>query len=103
MLCPPNRGSHVATRVSPVLGKICKTLVEIADLPDSWVNRLPMTLPMQVPVGIIIAGGDLVVALESTSLPGVEHCHTISGMHSSILLKKATADAAIHFLRSGTF
>jgi len=103
MLCPPNRGSHVATRFSPLLGRLCRTMVEIADLPDSWVNRLPLTLPTQVPVGIIVASGDLVVAAESTDLPGVIDRQVIPGMHSGILFKQATAEATIHFLRSGRF
>jgi pimeloyl-ACP methyl ester carboxylesterase len=103
MLCPPNGGSHVATRLAPVLGLICKTLVEITDLPDSWVNRLPTTLPSRTPVGVIVAGGDLVVAPESTHLPGVEQRLVIPGMHSGVLLKVATAEATIRFLRTASF
>ncbi len=103
MICPPNSGSHAATRIATVLGRLCKTVVEIADLPESWVNRLPKTLPLEVPVGIIAASGDWVVSLASTNLPGAAHCLVISGMHSSILIKKATAEATIQFLRKGTF
>jgi len=103
MLCPPNGGSHMATRLAPVLGSICKTLVEITDLPDSWVNRLPTTLPSIARVGVIVASGDLVVAPESTQLPGADERLVIPGMHSAVLLKAATAEAAIRFLRTATF
>lgn len=103
MLCPPNGGSHVATRLAPVLGPICQTLVEITDLPDSWVNRLPTTLPSMTPVGVIVASDDLVVAPESTHLPGVEQRLVIPGMHSGVLLKAATAEATIRFLRTASF
>ncbi len=103
MLCPPNGGSHMATRLAPVLGPICKALVEITDLPDSWVNRLPTTLPSITSVGVIVASGDLVVAPESTQLPGADERLVIPGMHSAVLLKSATADAAIRFLRTATF
>ena len=102
-LCPPNRGSHVASRFAPFFGWLSGTLSELCDHPDSWVNRLPPTLPNHVPVGIVIAKGDLVVARDSTELPGVEHVHVIRGMHAGILAKEETAQAAIHFLREGHF
>ena len=102
-LCPPNRGSHMASRVAPFFGWLSQTLKELCDHPDSWVNRLPPTLPSHVPVGMVIAKGDLVVARECTSLPGVEHVQIISGMHAGILAKAETAQAASHFLREGQF
>jgi pimeloyl-ACP methyl ester carboxylesterase len=103
LLCPPNRGSHAATRFAPWFGWFSRTLTEMCDHPGSWVNRLPQTLSEHVPVGIIVANGDWVVARECTHLTGVDHVHVIGGMHAGILAKPDTARAAIHFLREGRF
>ncbi len=102
-LCPPNRGSHVASRLAPALGWLSPTLKELCDHPESWVNRLPTTLADHVPVGIIVASGDLVVARESTAFPGVDQVQVIRGMHAGILPKAETARAAANFLRHGRF
>ena len=93
----------MARRFAPIFGWLSPTLKELSDHPDSWVNKLPTTLPTQVPVGIVVAKGDLVVASESTQLPGVEHVQRIAGMHAGILAKSETFQATVHFLREGTF
>ncbi len=41
MLCPPNRGSHMARRASQWIGQRIRTLAEISDATDSFVNQLP--------------------------------------------------------------
>lgn len=103
MLCPPNRGSHVATKFSRRLGWFCRPLKQLADREDSFVNSLPMQIPGDPEVGVIVAGGDLVVRESSTMLPGIRDQTTIPGMHSGILIDHRTAEQVIHFIREGVF
>ncbi len=103
MMCPPNRGSHVATAMAPFLGWLSPPLKEIADTPDSFVNSLSTSISGNIEVGIIRAQLDLVVAAESASLPGVTDTIELGGLHSSLLLSAETAEAIDHFLRLGAF
>ncbi len=103
MVCPPNQGSHVATRLQPWLGWLSPSLRQITDRRDSFVNRLPGLESLAAEVGIIVASSDLVVAAESAQLPGTRATCVIDGMHSGILFKASTARAVIQFLRSGDF
>lgn len=103
MIGPPNHGSHAATRAARIFGGLSKTLCQIADGADSWVNQMDGSLARRVQVGVIVAGGDLVVARPSTGLAGVQDTTEIPGMHSGILFKSETAQATLQFLRQGKF
>src|SRR5207244_5119712 len=59
MLAPPNRGSHVARRLAPFLGRICPPLNQLADHDASFVCTLPQ--PSVQELGIIAAQGDFMV------------------------------------------
>ncbi len=102
MIGPPNRGSHVARKLTPVYGWFTTTLVELSDLPDSFVNRLPRTLDGHE-VGIVAAGRDKVVRAESTLLDDHTDHVTLNSLHTSILWRKRTADCVERFLRTGKF
>jgi triacylglycerol lipase len=103
MIGPPNHGSHVATRAEPIFGRLSHTLSQISDRPGSWVNQLECDLGKRAEVGVIIAGGDLVVARESTEFPNASDTIEIAGMHSGVLFKRSTARAVVHFLKQGKF
>jgi pimeloyl-ACP methyl ester carboxylesterase len=101
MIAPPNRGSNVATRLAPWLGRICPPLLQLADDVASFVCRLP---PPEVPeLGVIAASHDFFVPEPCTRL-GCERDHIVlPGLHSSLLWTKQTAQQVTHFLRHGQF
>ncbi len=101
MVAPPNRGSHVASRLAPWLGRICPPLVQLADRTDSFVCSLP--LPQVPELGVIAAANDFLVLEPSTRL-GCETDHiTLPGLHSSLLFQRETAEQVRHFLEHGRF
>jgi pimeloyl-ACP methyl ester carboxylesterase len=101
MVAPPNRGSRVAAKLAPWLGRICPPLVQLADCDNSFVCKLP---PPEVPeLGVIAAATDYLVHAESTRL-GCETDHiTLPGLHSSLLFQRETADQVRYFLEHGRF
>jgi pimeloyl-ACP methyl ester carboxylesterase len=101
MIAPPNRGSHIASRLAPYLGYICPPLVQLRDCEDSFVCSLPH--PPVGELGVIAASTDYLVQAPSTRL-GCEADHiTLPGLHSSLLLTRATAEQVRHFLHYGRF
>ena len=101
MLCPPNRGSHMARRVSTVLRGRLGTLDQISDRPDSFVNLLPSQTGKQI--GIVVASGDLVVHTDATQLADVTDNVIVPGMHNSVLFKQSVVDLCVRFLKTGKF
>jgi pimeloyl-ACP methyl ester carboxylesterase len=101
MLAPPNRGSHVARRLAPILGRICPPLHQLADHDASFVCKLPQ--PGDLELGIIAARGDFMVRQPSTRL-GCERDHIVlPGLHSTVLWQTETADQVCYFLEHGKF
>ena len=101
MLCPPNRGSHMARRASSALQGRIRMLDEITDRIDSFVNQLPTSTGVEV--GIVAASGDLVVAPQATGLDDATDYVVVPGMHSSVLFKQSVVDLCANFLRKGRF
>lgn len=101
MIAPPNRGSHVASRFAPYLGRLCPPLLQLADHEASFVRSLP--LPTGPELGIIAAKSDFLVREPSTRL-GCERDHiVVPGLHSSLLWRRETAEQVRHFLEHGQF
>jgi triacylglycerol lipase len=101
MIAPPNRGSHVAARFAPLLGRVCPPLVQLADHEASFVCSLP--LPVVTDLGIIAAKSDILVRAPNTRL-GCERDHIVlPGLHSSLLWRRETAEQVRHFLVHGCF
>jgi pimeloyl-ACP methyl ester carboxylesterase len=101
MIAPPNRGSHMATRFAPYLGRICPPLAQLADHASSFVCSLPQ--PKVSELGVIAAARDALVRESHTRL-GCEVDHIVlPGRHSSLLWKQATAEQVRHFLEHGRF
>ncbi|MBW8884529.1 MAG: alpha/beta fold hydrolase [Planctomycetia bacterium] len=101
MLAPPNRGSHVARRLAPFLGRICPPLHQLADHDNSFVCTLP---PPRAPeLGIIAASGDFMVLEHSTRLGCERDYIVLPGLHSSMLWRAETSEQVRHFLEHGKF
>lgn len=103
MIGPPNRGSHVARRLTPYYGWLAPTLAELSDEQHSFVNRLPRSVGDDCEVGIIAAGFDRVVRPGATELDDHADHITLNYMHTSILWREQTAQQVASFLRSGRF
>ena len=101
MLAPPNRGSFLAAAVAGLIGGIVKPVAELSTAPNSLVNSLPM--PLDVEIGILAAGKDNIVSLESTR-PRAPHSHvTLPCRHSSLLFRRDAAELVAAFLTHGEF
>ena len=101
MLAPPNRGSFVATATAGLMGRLFRPVSELTTAPESLVNRLAE--PIGVETGVIAAGFDQLVSLESTRL-AMPHQHiTLPCMHSSLLFRRDAARLTAEFLERGVF
>lgn len=101
MLAPPNRGSHVASRLVGPLGRICPPLRDLTDRHDSLVNQLPIEEGLEV--GVIAARSDIVVRPDSTRLPYLKDWMMLPGHHSGLLFRAETPRLIASFLREGQF
>lgn len=101
MLAPPNRGSFVATATAGIVGSMLRPVAELSTRADSLVNTLAE--PIGIEVGVIAAGWDQLVSLESTRLT-MPHGHvTLGCMHSALLFRREAADLTASFLTEGRF
>lgn len=101
MLAPPNRGSHVARKLAPTLGRVCKTLTELSDSEDSFVNSLGD--PTDIELGIITAARDRVVRREYTHLETAKSNLVVPAGHTTMLFRNQVLKAIESFLKSGDF
>ncbi|MEM8733214.1 MAG: alpha/beta fold hydrolase [Planctomycetota bacterium] len=103
MLCPPNHGSHAASRYGWLFGWLSSTLLEIRDRPDSFVNQLSENIDASIDVGVIQATTDFVVRRESTHLKSACDYVLLPGFHSSVLFRRDATRQVLHFLQHGQF
>ena len=103
MICPPNRGSHVAALYAPWLGWACKTLGQLSDAPGGFAEQLSPSIAERYEVGIIAASRDFVVRLASTHLAQANQHTVVDGFHSTMLFNPRTAELIARFLRQGAF
>ena len=101
MIAPPNRGSPMATRLAPLLGRLCPPLAQLADHEDSFVCRLAH--PQGLSLGVIAASLDFQVLEPSTHLPGEADHIVLFGTHSSLVWRRETARQVQYFLEQGRF
>lgn len=101
MLAPPNRGSRLATRAAPYLGRIFPPIAQLCDRADSFVCQLPP--PAGAELGIIAASHDLLVREDATHLACETDHITLPGLHVSLLWNRTTAEQVRHFLEHGRF
>jgi pimeloyl-ACP methyl ester carboxylesterase len=101
MIAPPNRGSRWAALVGPCLRRCIRIVDELAARPGSFVTSLPH--PEQLDFGVIAARYDLLVGCTNTHLLGQRDHIVLPGLHSTIVLQRRAADAALQFLATGQF
>ena len=101
MIAPPNRGSHVASRLAPYLGIFCPPILQLTDDSQSFVCSLPP--PAIDELGIIAAQTDFMVQAPSTRLGCERDYIVLPGLHSSLLWRQETARQVHHFLQHGRF
>ncbi|MBT5020999.1 MAG: hypothetical protein HON04_19890 [Planctomicrobium sp.] len=101
MLAPPNRGSHVASRLAKYVRWLVPSLEELADNPESYVNCLPTSLPVEF--GVIAADPDYVIRSECTHLESESDYIVEPGPHSAIIFRKPVFEHSLHCLEHGRF
>lgn len=99
LICSPNLGSHVASKVEKFVGALFPMVAQMSDRRDSFVRTLPAP---KIPCAIIAAANDLVVKPENTKISGVDQWILVPGMHSAAPWRKDVADAIDCFLRTGS-
>ncbi|TWT75018.1 alpha/beta hydrolase [Allorhodopirellula solitaria] len=101
MLAPPNGGSRL-TRIP--LGPFASSfpqLCELSESPDSYVRRLP---PLeQMPVGVIAATKDFVVAQPSTHLVNQRDHAVLPTTHQRLISHPDAIAMSIRFLQTERF
>ena len=91
----------MATATAGVLGRLLKPVAELTTHGGSLVNSLAE--PAGVDIGVIAAGRDALVSLDSTRL-AVPHAHvTLPCLHSSLLFRRDAATLTATFLAAGSF
>lgn len=98
-LGPPNRGAPLASFFGPWLRGVCRAIDQLAARADSFVNQLAMLEGVEF--GVIAAGRDLLVPLESTHLPGEKDHAVVRSMHSELIYRQDVAQMITNFLREG--
>ena len=104
MLAPPNQGSDVARKLIPYLGWLAPSLQQLADTPESYVNRLPNSLQQnEIEFGIVEASKDRVVPTGHTRLDGYKDFAHVDGHHGILTWYPQTIRLVESFLSSGSF
>lgn len=101
MIAPPNRGSIWAALFGPALKRWIRIIDQLAARPDGFVFALPQ--PEGMEIGVIAARQDLLVGCTNTHLPAQSDHIVLSGLHSTIVLQRNAAEAALRFLAAGRF
>ena len=101
MISPPNRGSRLASRVAPLLGRVLPPVSQLTDHGKSFVCSLP--LPTVAELGIIAARIDLLVQEPSTHLDCERDHIILPGRHTTFIWRRETAKQVRHFLQNGRF
>lgn len=101
MLTPPNRGSHVASRLAKRVRWLVPSLDQLADDRDSYVNQIPEELPVEF--GIIAADPDFVIRPECTHLNTESDYAVEPGPHAAIIFRKSAFEKSLRFLEHGKF
>ena len=101
MLAPPNQGSFAARHLTPWLGWYSKTLTELSDAPDSFVNRLPRLDGVEF--GVMAAERDRVIDRSKTILPGMNDFTIVSTGHGVMPWRRQVAELTDQYLQTGRF
>jgi pimeloyl-ACP methyl ester carboxylesterase len=100
-LSPPHHGAPLANWLGPWLRPVCPLIDQLAAREDSFVNRL--VAPAGVEFGVIAAGLDWLVPLDSTHLVGEREHTVVRTLHSGLLFRDDVAQMIANFLRHSHF
>lgn len=104
MLAPPNRGSHAARKLTPLIGWLVPSLEQLSDAPDSFVNGLVNSLDQnEIEFGIIEASKDRVIAPGGVHLDGYRDFAVVDGHHEILTWYSQTISLVENFLVHGRF
>ncbi len=104
LLAPPNSGSHIARKMVPWFGWLTRSLDELSDRPDSYVNQLSNSLlEKDVEFGIIEASKDRVIRRGGVMLEGYTDYVMINGHHGVLSYYPETIQRVANFLQTGSF
>lgn len=100
-LAPPIHGTPVARLTPGFMKGWFPPLTDMSDAENSFVNRLPKSLPVEA--GVLSARFDVLVPMPNT-IPweGIAH-RVVNGTHNSILASSNTARLVSCFLKQGQF
>lgn len=85
MLAPPNRGSHAARWLTPILGGLCTPLTQLSDHPDSFVNQIgDFRRTNDVNFAIVEAAYDRVIDSSSVPLEGQSDYTVVKSNHGPL-------------------
>lgn len=100
-LAPPNQGTPLARRAGKIVGRYIPIVGELSDRPDSFVKRLPTSLPTDL--GVIAARFDLLVPVANTHLEGEKEHVVLNATHNSLLVSGKVVRLACSFFKTGKF
>ncbi|MFK7765699.1 MAG: esterase/lipase family protein [Mariniblastus sp.] len=104
MLASPNRGSHVARKLSPLTRWFCPCMEQISDSPSSFVNSLANSPAERgIEFATVEASKDRVIAPDCVQLEGQSDFATINGHHGVMTWYQETIDLIEQFLLEGRF
>ena len=104
MLAPPNRGSHVARKLTRYLGWLTPSLEQLSDSPGSYVNQLPNTLyGSGIEFAIVESSKDRVIAPGGVHLDGHSDYARVDGHHGVLTWYSDTIRLVENFLILGQF
>ncbi|WP_417848041.1 esterase/lipase family protein [Thalassoglobus sp.] len=101
LLTPPNQGSHVASRMGKVCRRFLPVVEELADSPDSFVNRMSQQMPVET--GVIASAPDYLIDVKCTHISSETDFTTMPGPHGIVIFRKAVFEQSLHFLEQGRF
>ncbi len=103
-LAPPNRGSHVATKLKRWLGWLAPSLSELSDCDESYVNQLGNPArDNRLELAVIAASKDRVIRPDCVQLDGQTDFARIEGHHGILTWYPQTGQLVEHFLLTGRF
>jgi pimeloyl-ACP methyl ester carboxylesterase len=104
MLAPPNRGSHMARKLTPFLGWLTPSLAQLSDAPNSFVNQLPNPLQKKgLEFAIVEATKDRVIEPGGVYLDGFREFARVVGHHGILPWYSQTVRFVEDFLLHGKF
>lgn len=104
MLAPPNKGSHVARKLTPFIGWLSPSLSQLSDSTDSFVKRLPNSLKKaNLEFGIVESTKDRVIVQGGVHLDGLSGYARVDGHHGFLPWYSETIRLVENFLIHGKF